>query len=129
MPSIPHSVSSLVTLIDVRTPVEFAKYHMAGAVNIPLHELAMKLGRVRDAARPIVVYCASGNRSAKAAALLRRCGFEEVYDGGGLHDVDFFLQHLLMGEAHEDKSRPLDESPGRMFAINEDSRALQVIAR
>lgn len=50
-------------LIDVRTPAEFASGHIAGAVNIPVDELASRLSEVPQG-QPVVVYCRSGNRSA-----------------------------------------------------------------
>ncbi|MDQ3033063.1 MAG: rhodanese-like domain-containing protein [Myxococcota bacterium] len=67
-------------LLDVRTPAEFASSALPGATNVPVHQLASRLGELpRD--RPIVVYCASGMRSSSAASFLRRRGLE-VYDLG-----------------------------------------------
>ncbi len=64
-------------LIDVRTPEEYREGHIAGARLIPVQELAGRLSEVpRD--RQVYVYCRSGRRSAKAAALLARHGFERV---------------------------------------------------
>lgn len=72
-------------LLDVRSTGEFSGGHIPGATNIPVNELS---GRVRelgaDKARPVVVYCASGMRSASAAAVLRRAGFARVEDLGGM---------------------------------------------
>jgi rhodanese-related sulfurtransferase len=60
-------------LLDVRTAEEFASGHVAGALNIPVHELGGRMGEVpRD--RAVVVYCRSGGRSAAAAAMLRGAG-------------------------------------------------------
>ncbi|MFN7210397.1 MAG: rhodanese-like domain-containing protein [Aggregatilineales bacterium] len=70
-------------LLDVRTVGEFQSGHLAGAVNIPVEQLAQRLAEVpRDL--PIVLYCRSGNRSAAAARLLRSAGYESVYDLGGI---------------------------------------------
>ncbi len=70
-------------LIDVRTPAEFAGGHIAGAINIPVDDLAARLDSVpRD--RPVVVYCRSGNRSATAARVLANAGFDPIYDMGGI---------------------------------------------
>lgn len=75
--------SSAHTLIDVRTPQEFAGGHIKGALNIPVDELAQRLSRVpRD--MPVVVYCRSGNRSATASRILRDAGYSTVYDMGGI---------------------------------------------
>lgn len=70
-------------LIDVRTPQEFAGGHIAGAVNIPVEEIAGRLGEVAQD-QPVVVYCRSGNRSAQAAQILDQAGYAPVYDLGGI---------------------------------------------
>jgi rhodanese-related sulfurtransferase len=68
-------------LIDVRSESEFASAHVPGATNIPLDRLAGQAGRLAGEGRPLVVYCASGVRSAMAKRALRRAG-AEVYDLG-----------------------------------------------
>lgn len=70
-------------LLDVRTQGEFASGALPGATNIPVQELARRVGEVPKA-RPVVVYCASGMRSARAAALLRRHGID-AHDLGPKH--------------------------------------------
>jgi phage shock protein E len=73
-------------VVDVRSPGEFQGGAYPGAVNIPVQELERRLGELpRD--RPIIVYCASGMRSASAERLLRARGFAEVYNGGGLSQM------------------------------------------
>ena len=64
-------------VIDVRNPGEWGASHIEGAVNVPLSQLA---GRVDELARDrkLIVYCASGYRSAVAVSLLRREGLTEV---------------------------------------------------
>jgi phage shock protein E len=70
-------------VVDVRSPGEFSGGAYPGAVNIPVQELEHRAGELpRD--RPIVVYCASGMRSASAERLLRAKGFADVVNGGGL---------------------------------------------
>ncbi len=73
-------------LLDVRESGEYRNGHLPGAVEAPLGELESRIQRLekyRD--RPIIVYCASGNRSASACARLRKHGFEKVYNlRGGL---------------------------------------------
>jgi phage shock protein E len=71
-------------LLDVRTPEEFAAEHVEGARNIPVQELPTRLAELGDKARPVVVYCRSGGRSAQAAALLRGQGFRHVHDLGAM---------------------------------------------
>ncbi len=60
-------------LVDVRTPGEWSEAHIDGAVNLPLARLADRIGEL-PADRPLVIYCASGYRSAIAVSLLRREG-------------------------------------------------------
>jgi glyoxylase-like metal-dependent hydrolase (beta-lactamase superfamily II)/rhodanese-related sulfurtransferase len=67
---------SRVQILDVREPDEFngPLGHIAGAVLIPLGELAERVGELgRD--RPIVAVCRSGARSAQALTILRQAGF------------------------------------------------------
>ncbi len=71
-------------LVDVRSPGEFASGHIDGAINVPVSELATRTGELGDKSKPVVVYCASGMRSASAASMLRRAGFAEVHDLGAI---------------------------------------------
>lgn len=71
------------TLVDVRTPEEFAGGYIPGAMNIPLHELGAKMNKIAKD-KPVVIYCRSGNRSAHAAQSLLQAGYTEVLDLGGL---------------------------------------------
>ena len=64
-------------LIDVRTAQEWSDGHIDGAMNIPLSQLSERLAEL-PADRPLIVYCASGYRSAIAASLLRRAGRPDV---------------------------------------------------
>jgi phage shock protein E len=75
-------------VLDVRTGSEFASGHHAAAANIPVQELEQRLGELgTDKARPIVVYCRSGNRSGTAKKILVSAGFTNVLNAGGLSDV------------------------------------------
>lgn len=67
-------------LIDVRSPAEFGGGHLPGARNIPVDEVARRIDELPDD-RPIIVYCRSGARSARAARLLREQG-RAVHDLG-----------------------------------------------
>lgn len=79
----------VTALIDVRSRLEFFFGHVPGAICIPLRkinaETLQSRGIPRDAG--IVVYCASGSRSAMAARVLKEAGFTKVMDGGGLAEV------------------------------------------
>ena len=69
-------------VLDVRTPADFVgeQGHIAGATNIPLEALEARLDELTaDLERPIALVCRTDRRSAKAAALLARCGFADVH--------------------------------------------------
>jgi phage shock protein E len=74
-------------IVDVRTPDEFADGAYPGAANIPLALLQARLGELEPKEKPIVLYCASGARSAQAARMLKQSGFSEVVDAGGIDDM------------------------------------------
>jgi phage shock protein E len=71
-------------VLDVRTDDEFNARHLDGAVNIPVEDLEKRIAELTDKKRPIIVYCKSGGRSAKAAQLLTKAGFTQVHDLGGI---------------------------------------------
>lgn len=75
------------TVIDVRTPEEFAAGHVEGAINVNLQDpaFATRIAEL-DKNDTYLVYCRSGNRSATAATKMRSIGLD-VYDGGGLGDM------------------------------------------
>jgi hydroxyacylglutathione hydrolase len=68
---------SAALTIDVRRESEFASGHIAGAINVPLHELPRRISELDRAAR-LSVICQSGYRSSIAASLLQRNGFPSV---------------------------------------------------
>ncbi|MDQ1246852.1 MAG: phage shock protein [Actinomycetota bacterium] len=76
------------TVIDVRTPSEYAAGHLEGAQNIDVESgaFAAQIGALpKDSA--YIVYCRSGNRSAVAAAQMKDLGFTNVVDAGGLQEA------------------------------------------
>ncbi len=74
------------TIIDVRTPDEFRDGAYPGAKNIPLSDLGRRLDEIpKD--KPVVLYCASGARSASAARAMKQAGYPDVINAGGLYDM------------------------------------------
>ena len=71
-------------LLDVRTPAEFSAGHLAGAQHLDYRspEFARQLASL-DPKKTYVLYCASGNRSGKAAVLMQEKGFQKVVNAGG----------------------------------------------
>jgi len=85
-------ISSGAVVIDVRTTGEFAEGHLPQAVNIPIEDWGTRMAEVEkvagtDKAKPIVVYCASGQRAGKAKSQLATAGYTNVVNGGGLDDL------------------------------------------
>jgi rhodanese-related sulfurtransferase len=62
-------------LIDVRVDHEWEAGHIEGAAQVPLAELAERVGEI-DKERPVVVYCRGGNRSTMATAALAEAGYD-----------------------------------------------------
>lgn len=62
------------TIIDVRTPAEFMGGHVAGSVNIPLNEVPGRLQELSQLKMPLILCCASGNRSGQAEMYLTSLG-------------------------------------------------------
>ena len=73
-------------VIDVRTRLEFWFGHLDGSKNIPVTRIETGIASESDVPKDarILVYCASGGRSAMAARKLRELGYTCVTDGGGI---------------------------------------------
>ena len=71
-------------LLDVRTPQEYRGGHIPGSRNVPLQSIdeVASVAEKKDTA--LYVYCQSGARSHQAAARLRRMGYTNVNDIGGI---------------------------------------------
>jgi phage shock protein E len=77
-------------VIDVRTEDEFVDEHFPRALNIPVNELPARLAEIGAKDRTVVLYCASGARSAMGAKILKSLGFTDVINAGGLSDMPGF---------------------------------------
>ncbi|MFA6014627.1 MAG: rhodanese-like domain-containing protein [Gallionellaceae bacterium] len=80
-------IQSGVTVVDVRSKAEFNDGHHAKATNIPLDTLHARIDEIGPKDKGIIVYCASGARSAMAARMLKAAGFMDVINAGGLADM------------------------------------------
>jgi phage shock protein E len=74
-------------VVDVRSPEEFEEEHYSGAVNIPVEEVQERLAEFGEKTASVIVYCASGARSAYAARILKMAGYADVTNAGGLDDM------------------------------------------
>ena len=88
-PSEPLPDNTLV--IDVRSPAEFAMGHVEGALNLPVETISQQTVAAVDALhnknRMIIVYCASGMRSAYARTTLMQMGYASVVNGGTAYET------------------------------------------
>ncbi len=68
-------------LVDVREDNEYREGHIVDSVHIPLGSFASRLGELEKyKTRPVIVGCRSGHRSARACGILRKNGFEKIYN-------------------------------------------------
>jgi phage shock protein E len=78
------------TIIDVRSPDEYSTGHVEGALLISVEspDFQQQIAAL-DPSGTYALYCRSGNRSAKAAAIMAEMGYLHVYDlTGGFADLD-----------------------------------------
>lgn len=75
------------TVVDVRSLPEFQSGHFPQARHIPHDQIDLRLAELPDKEAPIVLYCASGVRSAQALRILQQNGYQAVLDAGGLRNM------------------------------------------
>ncbi|HSH25412.1 MAG TPA: rhodanese-like domain-containing protein [Massilibacterium sp.] len=71
-----------VQWLDVRTPGEYKSGHIRQFKNIPLQVLNAKADKL-DPKKKTIIICRSGNRSNTACKMLKKKGFEDVYNVRG----------------------------------------------
>ena len=76
------------TIVDVRSRAEFAGGNVAGSHNIPLQELEEHMDKLNTLEKPLLLCCASGNRSGMATQILSSQGIE-CHNVGGWMDVNY----------------------------------------
>src|SRR5437588_7942620 len=108
-------VGNGAVIVDVREPEEWSAGHIPGAKHVPKSYLESRIeGAVPDRSQPVVLYCASGNRSAWAArTLIEDLGYEHVESmNGGFtlwkdRGYDVEVTNTLSAEQRERYSRHL----------------------
>ena len=75
-----------VVLLDVREEPEYITGHAIGAELLPVDEITRETAAavIPSEEFPVMVYCRTGRRSARAAQKLEELGYQEIYDMGGL---------------------------------------------
>lgn len=82
------------TIVDVRTPEEFRGRNVASSINIPLQEIQQRIEELKNLKTPLVLCCASGNRSGQAHRYLAQQGFE-CCNGGSWLDVNYYQSQTV----------------------------------
>ncbi len=77
------------TVVDVRSPEEFMGGNVVESINIPLQEITSRIDEIQGLQQPLVLCCASGNRSGQAHMYLSQMGIE-CCNGGSWLDVNFY---------------------------------------
>lgn len=73
-----------IIILDVRTPTEFSKEHLKGAVNINIYDDNFEKNVLKlDKKKTYIVHCHAGVRSAMAADIMQGMGFAKVYSVDG----------------------------------------------
>lgn len=73
-----------VTVVDVRTPSEYAGGHLKNAKLANVNDAGFDANIAKlDKNKPVVVYCAVGGRSSRAADIMTQKGFKNVYNVSG----------------------------------------------
>jgi len=71
-------------VLDVREPQEYGNGHIRQSVHIPMSALKNRLSELdKYKNRKIIAYCRSGSRSNYACKLLKKSGFDQVYNMAG----------------------------------------------
>lgn len=79
------------TIVDVRTPGEYAHGHVNGSINIPLNEIHGRIDEIKKLTAPLILCCASGNRSGQATYFLSAQGIN-CFNAGPWHEVNYIKQ-------------------------------------
>ncbi|HDS45095.1 MAG TPA: MBL fold metallo-hydrolase [Methanomicrobia archaeon] len=107
-----------MVLVDVRSPSEFAAYHINGALNIPFADLRTRYTEL-DPNAPTIVICNTGHRSSLGVSILKQHGFTEVFNvaGGmtGYNAAGYGLECPVCSVPHGPRSfspKPQDKGEG-----------------
>ncbi len=74
-------------LLDVRTAAEYKDGFIGEASNVPVTDLSASMNKLpKDKEKPILVYCLTGARSGRAAGVLSKVGYTQVFNlAGGIN--------------------------------------------
>lgn len=79
-----YNTISDAVLLDVRSEQEYKEGHIPGSKNVPLQTIDRAASIVEKKEIPIYTYCYSGSRSSQAVSMLKRMGYTNVINIGGI---------------------------------------------
>ena len=82
------------TIIDVRSRAEFSSDSATNAINIPLSEIEQQLEEIKKLKTPLILCCASGNRSGIASQILALKGIDSL-NGGSWFEIHKYQFQIL----------------------------------
>ena len=88
------------TIVDVRTPAEFKRGNVTDSINIPLQEIPQRIVELKSLKQPLVLCCASGNRSGQAHTFLAQQGIESLDGGSWINVNDVHKQSIEKVQAN-----------------------------
>lgn len=77
------------TIVDVRSHEEFMGGHVANSINIPLQTIPKRIDELKGLNAPLILCCASGNRSGQAQYFLSQQGID-CHNGGSWLNVNYY---------------------------------------
>lgn len=94
-----HAHGSPISVIDVRTPVEFREIHVPFSVNVPLDRISSKTVTAAARKSPVYLMCRTGRRAEEASRTLEKQGFENItLLKGGIEELDAAGFELVRGK-------------------------------
>lgn len=72
-------------LVDVRPAAAYAAGHIPGSINIPWSDMGRMMKICPDTSTPIYIYCKNGNYSRQAVTLLKKLGYKDLTNIGGIN--------------------------------------------
>jgi len=93
-------------VLDVRTQEEFGQGHITNSTNIPLGLVDARISDIQNKkSSPVIIVCQSGNRSMQAARVLKKHGFEKLFNlTGGMLSWQQANLPVASGKKSKDKS-------------------------
>ena len=86
-----NKVKNGAKLVDVRSPQEYREGHLNEAIQIADYDIKSNVDKIfKDKNEVIVLYCQTGNRSRRVYEILKKQGYENVYNlYGGMDEIIF----------------------------------------